>query len=390
MQEAANGPEFMCARCIDDADLRAIIRANATSHECSFCGRSSASRPIAAEAEAVVQLIADYIGQEYEDAAEMVPYESAEGGYQADTKSTDDILRWEIGLEEANAAAWQYIIDNLPDVPWVQKDFFSLHPYDKLRFGWSQFAEAVKHQTRYLFFEPRPHPRSKWQPEEGIRPEEMLDELGAILREARRVRTLKAGTVLYRVRIHGADESPSTLADLGPPPAEAAIYANRLSPAGISMLYTAEDEATAVKETVDASKNPEGATIATFTLERDVRVVDLVKLRRVPLFNTTLSQEERARLLFAHTFAREVRREIVKDGREHIEYVPTQVVTEYLRFRFRSGGKAVEGLRYGSARNNGGVNVALFFGKDDVAPIPIISSSPAPVALVGICKISLP
>jgi len=348
----------------------------------------SASRPIAADAEAVVQLIAEYIGQEYEDAAQMVPYESREGGYQADTTDTDELLRWQIGLEEVNPAAWRYIVAGLPDVPWVQKDFFSLHPYDELRFGWNDFAEAVKHKTRYLFFEPPP--RSKWPDREGIRPEDMLDKLGTILREARRVRTLKAGTILYRVRVHAANESPSTLTELGPPPPEVAIYANRLSPAGISMLYTAEDEATAIKETVDSSESPTDATIATIRLEKDVRVVDLVKLRRVPLFNTNLSQEERAHLRFAHTFARDVSKQIVKDGKEHIEYVPTQVVTEYLRFRFRSGGRPVQGLRYASARNNRGVNVALFFSNEDLVPSPIMSSGRAPVALVDSRRISLP
>jgi hypothetical protein len=34
---------------------------------------------IAVDANALVEAIADYIGQEYEDAADYVPYESAEG-----------------------------------------------------------------------------------------------------------------------------------------------------------------------------------------------------------------------------------------------------------------------------------------------------------------------
>ena len=46
------------------------------------------------------------------------------------------------------------------------------------------------------------------------------------------------------------------------------------------------------------------------------------------------------------------------DGREHIDYVPTQVFTEYFRYAFPG---RVDGLMFPSAQGPGN-NVAVFFG----------------------------
>lgn len=55
----------------------------------------------------------------------------------------------------------------------------------------------------------------------------------------------------------------------------------------------------------------------------------------------------------------------MRDDRIHIEYVPTQVVTESLRTRFDPGhGEPLAGVLYGSSRNPGGVNVSLFIDND--------------------------
>lgn len=377
---------FVCGRCIGDGELRAFIRANAVSKECSFCGRRSMAKLIAADANSIASLVEAYVLDEYEDAAEHVPYESAEGGYQARTMTTDELLTEEVGLWCENEKVLEFIIDTLPDYAWVQRDFFSLSPYDELKYGWDGFADAVKHKTRYLFFPPRKGD-DDW-PNEGIRPEAMLRELGGVLRLVHAVRKLKAGTLLYRIRVHKATEQPTSLEDLGPPPSDAAIYANRMSPAGISMLYAAEDEATAVAEIASASTGRTDATLATFRLLEDFKIVDLVRLRPIRLFTEDLSRRERAQLRFAHAFAREVSKKVAKDGREHIEYVPTQIVTEYLRFRFRYGRQPVRGLRYRSSQEQNGVNVALFVGHDDITP-PRWSQVKSPIELVELRRITV-
>jgi hypothetical protein len=50
---------------------------------------------------------------------------------------------------------------------------------------------------------------------------------------------------------------------------------------------------------------------------------------------------------------------------EHVDYVPTQIVTEYFRHRFRlSGGGSLDGIKYRSSRT-GQPACVLFFDSDD-------------------------
>ena len=51
---------------------------------------------------------------------------------------------------------------------------------------------------------------------------------------------------------------------------------------------------------------------------------------------------------------------IERDNQVHIEYVPTQVVTEYLRGMKTREDLSIDGIRYGSARHGGGRSLVLF------------------------------
>lgn len=50
-----------------------------------------------------------------------------------------------------------------------------------------------------------------------------------------------------------------------------------------------------------------------------------------------------------------------------MEYTPTQVVSEFMRHRLAStGGKPIKGLLYGSAKEDGSTNIALFISSEEV------------------------
>lgn len=69
----------------------------------------------------------------------------------------------------------------------------------------------------------------------------------------------------------------------------------------------------------------------------------------------------RPSLIFLRYFATAIAEPFVRDEQIHIEYVPTQVVTEWLRTRFDPGpGPPIEGVLYQSARCSSGINAALF------------------------------
>jgi hypothetical protein len=77
-------------------------------------------------------------------------------------------------------------------------------------------------------------------------------------------------------------------------------------------------------------------------------------------FPDYLEYDPRPRLNFLHAISREISRPIAGDNHIHVEYVPTQVVTEYVRTVFRIDGRKADGIRYASSRRNVSAAVVLF------------------------------
>ena len=64
---------------------------------------------------------------------------------------------------------------------------------------------------------------------------------------------------------------------------------------------------------------------------------------------------------FLYAFRDEISKTVAHDGSEHVEYVPTQVVSEYFAQAFTFGaGEQVDGLVYPSAVEDGGKNLVVF------------------------------
>ena len=60
------------------------------------------------------------------------------------------------------------------------------------------------------------------------------------------------------------------------------------------------------------------------------------------------------KLEFLYEFRNDLIKPISRDGKEHIDYVPTQVISEFLKFEFSKRSKnRVEGILYNSSKNNG-------------------------------------
>jgi hypothetical protein len=99
---------------------------------------------------------------------------------------------------------------------------------------------------------------------------------------------------------------------------------------------------------------------ATFTPKRTLSVVDLSKVTIPSVVNRGVSRQEQYRSVFLGGFARDIAEPIVRDERVHQEYVPTQVVTEFIRFVLRPSAEVVA---YASARADG-TNVVLFASQE--------------------------
>ncbi|MGH6871087.1 MAG: HEPN-associated N-terminal domain-containing protein [Rhizomicrobium sp.] len=353
----------VCSSCFYDDGLKAFVDGLADSNECSFCGTVS-DQDIAAPLDEVVEHIRTSLERYFDnpDNAGM-SYESREGGYQGQVWDTYDIVEDEVPVDEIGGDLFQAICEGLGDQLWCDRYLYCLGPDDALAYSWKKFCETVKHESRYFFTQ---RGRSD-DDSEILSPSELLETIVEYAKSSGLIRTIDAGEALFRARFQAAGENFSLPSELGPPPPSRASQ-NRMSPAGIVMMYVSEDANTAVREAACATGN---YSVGTFRILRDVAILDLASLPNVPTIfaevSDTAEVDPRTPLIFLHSLAEDISRPIVRDDRIHIDYVPTQVVTEFVRGTMRDeGGSRIDGIRYRSSRSDDGISLVLFADADNV------------------------
>ena len=359
------GDKYVCDDCVDDEALRRYISDNAEATACSYCGRQS-DEPIACELDRFMGALASGIAVDWEDAIEFMPYDGGDWALPQSNRTIHDLLAdGELGIE-VDQRLFDDIVEAFRDRTFAPRYYFGLGPDERLIFGWDAFVEQVTHRTRYLFLTidmVSPHASGG-----EIPPSRMLSEIGRLAAEVGLVRELPAGSTLYRARLRERGKTPLVGAkDLGSPPIQRALVSNRMSPSGIATFYGAFDEATAMHETTPG-RWPEGrdVTVGVFRTARPFAVLDLPTLPPVPSLFDEEKREVRPLLIFLDRFAAEVSKPIERDEREHLEYVPTQIVTEYFRHAFTAEqGLDVDGIVYRSAMNSDGKCIVLFVDNDD-------------------------
>ena len=354
------GDRHVCADCASEPALASFVRSVADSRRCDYCGTESASEPIATHVDRMLELIAESLLFEYADPRKELPYESAEGRYQGDVLDTEDVLL----AEDCNLAHGQLhrdVINAFSGRQWRRREYLQLRGDEALMASWERFSDQVIHRTRYVFLSGSRHGSSELDLE-APGPAQILVEIGRVVSKTGLVRKYPAGTRWFRARPHLPGMTPVGASGLGPPPKDSAA-ANRMSPAGIPMFYGARESATAVAEMMAVPQNGRYplATVGAFVSARPSLLVDLTDLTPVPSLFDGAGRHLRAAARFLRAFVDDLSRPVSRDGLEHLEYVPTQVVTEWFRHAFVTAeGSQPDGGVYPSARREGGVCCVLF------------------------------
>ena len=225
----------------------------------------------------------------------------------------------------------------------------------RLRERWTEFCSQLKQDRRFFL-------------RDGI---EVLDQILTPLLDGRwpdggAIRTIGPDDVdcfIFRGRLAN-DESASAqilrqrISQLGAArPGRAGP--GRMNPAGVSVFYGAFDALTCVAEL----RVPVGgsAIIGRFEILRPLRVLDLTRLEAASRRHLSYFEAGYSELLgysdFVSSFHEEVRRAIIP-GRETLDYLPTQIVAEYLWAR---ADPPFDGLIFGSSQiTETQNNIALF------------------------------
>jgi hypothetical protein len=243
---------------------------------------------------------------------------------------------------------------------WSRRDHRRGTRIEQLSDGWETFKHVVKYEMRFFFANRSTGPGEA----DDMTALQLLEAVSDVGQHTPAVWPVPCPSPLYRARMaRSKSEAAPWLrtAELGPPPQDRAA-ANRMSPAGISIFYGATDRDTAIAE---AGSHTFYRYVVTseFTPVRPIRLIDLTNIPPLPSIFDHSARREYFGLRFLQKFVDDVTLPVEIDGHEHIDYVPTQVFTEYIRYAFPTD---VDGLMFPSTQGPGN-NVVIFVGPDECA-----------------------
>lgn len=337
----------ICLECIGDDFARAKAEKMARKLKCGLCKSVGNAITVADLADLIENDL-----REYYEHGEFVPhysFDSDKPDYEQEGESLIDILQQELEIDFDPAKELAAVlIDRDPAYPPDgDEPFFASDQNYKLRWmtswpysnAWGQFSQRIKHEQRFFDAEARQileqvlgAPGTKKVSELPIL------EIGPDARVSRVFRARRARTESDARRML---ETPAR--ELGPPPSERAT-AGRLNAAGISVFYGALSADTAAAEVRPSVGGV--IVVGRFLLQRSLRLLDLTQIHAGftgSVFNPEYA-DRAARLRFLKGFHRLIARPIQVDD-EPLEYLPTQVVAEYV-----SNVLGLDGLLYASAQ----------------------------------------
>ena len=357
--------KFVCVNCFEDPGLVSFIKKKAVAWECSFCP-SKGSAPIAAPIDDVSAHFIKCLYREYDLAVNVLGWIVSEGGWIGVSWYAEELVLYVIELEfpqENEDELLPLLFGDDFEQDWCEANGYGLNDQEWARYSWDHFCGVVMHERRFFFLSSDRDPDDP----EVYSPREVLRAIFEYARQMGLFKEISKGTSLLRARREGCKKYLETPGELGPPPVEEANQSNRMSPAGVPMFYGCEDEDTALAET---RSDPGYYAVGEFEALRSLTLLDLTAIPPVPsLFESVPVGTEiqpRRMLKFLHHVAREVSRPIERGDSVHVDYVPTQVITEFVRDLVTSGHPRVDGIKYSSSVHPGHVSYVLFANQGNV------------------------
>lgn len=347
--------KYVCEDCVEDEFLKTRIRSAPETETCEYCGREGKA-PIAAPVHIVLESVVNTIAYYFSDPTNAgLPHDD---GWIIEPTDTEGVLlkvnltcHADLFADIANA------IVNDAWIPTANGHWLSLHQDEVLRYSWDSFCQWIKYESRF-FFSQVTHPTDDHDRQE-IESRNVLPSIASLVTDLGLISILPQDTVFYRARNKAqGDDWMLNAKSMGSPPSLQAS-AGRMNPAGISYLYLAFSEMTAVVEVIDAASLE--VAVAEFALVRDLRILDLTGLPIEPSVFDEERRDQREGLVFLKHFVQEISKPVAKDGYEHINYVPSQVVSEFFALVFKNDdGIGLDGIIFPSSVHPGGKNLVLF------------------------------
>jgi len=366
--------KFVCATCLKDQALQQFAQSHGEMRPCDYCGGTPTTASVAALQD-VIEFMGTFIAEEYTDPENDAPWNQEKERYDVKIFDNDELLD-EIGFSVSNWKLMADISAAFAGHNWCQRRWERLTPSQRWHYGWERFQHVVKHQRRYTFW----YLTDDW--DDGAHPDylppaHMLGEIGAVINSMKLVKEFPVGTVVWRLQLHSKNESLSTPARFSSPPIQYATQPNRMSPAGVPMFYGADDFHTALLEVIDPKDkdlDSKAVSGAQFRSVMPLNLLDLTSIPTPPSYFTPGGPSRRHHIEFLNKFVKDLSLPIERDERQHIEYVPTQVFTEFVRHVMKDTNCVqVHGIWYSSSRN-GRPCCVIFATQEECLPCDPLSA----------------
>lgn len=382
--------KFVCWRCVRNDDYLAeqLRVAGEEDAECSYCRGDGA-----ASLDVLIELTSTAVYSRWQDADEYPGvYSSADGGYQFPTRELkecvdelicDYVYDGNIASDVVEAFDYRLVADADDDSDWFRGD------------SWEDFSRLVRHHVRYMFWTDSNRFERGGGAWWGDRPVAALEYLAQRLQEHGMLGVLGQDARIWRARGHQGPglAGGATARSMGTVPEHLATVPNRMSAPGIPMFYGSLDSHTAVVEaTRHGDPTWDHATVGAFSPTRDLIVLDLrgVAVPGEPsVFLDTADERHQKYAIakFLERFIDSVSRPADEDGaRRGIEYVPTQLFTEFVLHamgQMVDPPQSIDGIVYPSAEVESGANIVLDVSNWDCTDTaPSYSLPPGQVRLV--------
>lgn len=357
--------KYVCTCHFEDKYLNEIIQSHGKQGTCSYCGKQSVGCDMKTLCEQIVWKIGLYYqpldnaglylaDDFYDDEQEVIPGFKRIGEYVAPNNLTyfDSVDELMDGL---------YLITDDDDLnddikscftteQWISSDIYDEDRRIKYANQWDRFVDMVTHHGRFTFLA-TPEFKNIIQENKG-KSDDILSVLSDLIIEQGLVKTLSKGMKLYRARKVDDAKVEYVFEDITSPPDDCA-FPNRMSPAGISMFYASFEKETASNECIGGESK--GLIVGTFETAKDLKVIDLTTIPEQSFWVKNWQENQ-----FLHHFNENITKRVDPKDTNHLQYIPTQVFTEFLRYMFRDDkGQQVDGLIYGSSKTKE-KNIVLF------------------------------
>lgn len=363
--DAAREDANVCYKCVDDSFLRSELQAAGKSDTCHYCHEARECVTLQHLSERIHDVLKTHFRLTPSEPIDVYERVLAnEGRWERSGDEVEDVIAEIAGLsQEIAAAVREYLSEQYDDYEAALQG--EGEPYDDLacyapqepndssfRESWTAFRRDI--QSRARFF--------------NQYAKEALDHIFADISTLRdwqgtpAIRELAPTESLYRVRTARDDqELQDILKDpargIGPPPSRNA-RAGRMNASGIAVFYGALDEETCIAE----SRAPVGSYVfvGQFTVVRPLKLLDFGVLTNIYVDGSHFDpdyQTRCGRARFLQRLVDELSRPVMPHV-EEFQYLPTQVVAEYLATYVEP---RLDGIVFSSSQTaNDGQNIVLF------------------------------